>query len=65
MVEASDTQIEVVYQDGVFKPLKDIKLSEGTRAFVTLHAGSVLEATRRHRIKVNEDAMKEFLEERR
>jgi predicted DNA-binding antitoxin AbrB/MazE fold protein len=65
MVEASDTQIEVIYQDGVFKPLKDIKLDEGTRAFVTLRPGSVLEATRRHRIKVSDDVMREFIEERR
>lgn len=65
MIEASDREIEVIYESGVFKPLKDVKLAEGTRAFVTLRSGSVLEATRRHRMKVNEDVMKEFIEERR
>ncbi len=65
MVEASDREIEVIYEGGVFKPLKDVKLAEGTRAFVTLKPGSILEASRRHRIKVNKDVMKEFIEERR
>jgi len=65
MAGRSDMEIEVVYEDGVFKPLKEVSLSEGTRAFVTLRSGKVLEVTRRHRMRVDTDVMEEFIEERR
>ncbi len=65
MAGRSDMEIEVVYEDGVFKPLKQVSLSEGTRVFVTLRPGKVLEVTRRHRMKVDADVMEEFIEERR
>ena len=65
MGEVRRKKIEVVYENGVFKPLGDVKLSEGTEAFVLIKPGRILEATRRHRIKVEEDALKEFVEERR
>ena len=65
MGEVQRKKIDVVYEDGVFKPLGDVKLSEGTEAFVVIKPGRILEATRRHRITVDRDVLKEFTEERR
>ncbi len=65
MGEVQRKKIDVVYEDGVFKPLGDVKLSEGTEAFVVIKPGRILDATRRHRIKVDNDVLKEFTEERR
>ncbi len=65
MGEVQRKKIDVVYEDGVFKPLGDVKLSEGTEAFVVIKPGGILDATRRHRIKVDNDVLKEFTEERR
>jgi predicted DNA-binding antitoxin AbrB/MazE fold protein len=61
----ADKKIEVVYEGGVFRPLGDVKLKEGTEAFVVIKPGGILEAARRHRRKVDEDLLKEFVEERR
>lgn len=60
----ADKKIEVVYEGGVFRPLGD-KLKEGTEAFVVIKPGGILEAARRHRRKVDEDLLKEFVDERR
>ncbi|MDD4652774.1 MAG: antitoxin family protein [Methanothrix sp.] len=60
-----DEKVRVVYENGVFKPLKEIKLQEGTKAFVVLKAGKITEAARKFRIKVDKDVMQEFVEERR
>lgn len=56
--------IEVVYEDGVFKPLKKVKLREGVRGKVVIPAGiaDILEKFSR---RVDKDVLKEFLEERR
>ncbi|CAB50109.1 antitoxin family protein [Pyrococcus abyssi] len=58
--------IEVVYEDGVFKPLKKIKLKEGTRGVVVVRLPKqISEIAKKYRIKVREDVLEEFLEERR
>ena len=65
MSEGPDVKIQVVYEGGVFKPLQDVDLREGTKAFVILKPGKITSAARRYRIKVDEDVMSEFVEERR
>ncbi len=65
MSDATDEKVRVVYEDGVFKPLQKIQLQEGTKAFVVLKPGKITDVTRRFRIKVDEDVMREFIEERR
>lgn len=58
-------EIEVVYENGVFKLLRDIKLKEGTKAVVLIKPSKLLEVARKYRVKVEKDVLKEFLEERR
>jgi predicted DNA-binding antitoxin AbrB/MazE fold protein len=65
MSEGPDAKIEVVYEGGVFKPLREVDLNEGTKAFVVLKAGRITNVARRYRIKVDRDIMTEFVEERR
>jgi predicted DNA-binding antitoxin AbrB/MazE fold protein len=65
MGETYPTRIEVIYENGVFKPLSDIKLSEGTEAFVIIKPKRILETGQQYRVKVDRDVLKEFLEERR
>lgn len=65
MSGAYDKEIEAVYENGVFKPVKEVKLREGTRALVIIRPGRILEIARRHRIKVKDDVLEEFVEERR
>jgi predicted DNA-binding antitoxin AbrB/MazE fold protein len=65
MSNGSDAKIRVVYEDGVFKPLQEIDLCEGTKAFVVLKPGRITSVARRFRIKVDKDVMEEFVEERR
>ncbi|HPS90572.1 MAG TPA: antitoxin family protein [Methanothrix sp.] len=65
MSGSADEKVRVVYENGVFKPLKEIKLQDGTKAFVVLKAGKITEAARKFRIKVDKDVMQEFVEERR
>ena len=36
MGEVQRKKIDVVYENGVFRPLGDVKLSEGTEAFVVI-----------------------------
>ena len=48
-----------------FKPLHDVDLLEGTRAFVVLKPGRITSIARRYRTKVDKDAMSEFVEKRR
>ncbi|MCO6042265.1 antitoxin family protein [Thermococcus alcaliphilus] len=57
-------EIEVVYEKGVFKPLKKVKLKEGThgRVIVKIGIADVIESFSR---KVEKDALQEFVEERR
>jgi predicted DNA-binding antitoxin AbrB/MazE fold protein len=60
-----DKKIEVIYEGGVFKPLGDVRLKEGTEAFVVIKPRGILKAARRHRTKVERDLLEEFVEERR
>ena len=65
MSDDSDAKIRVVYEGGVFKPLQEIDLREGTKAFVVLKPGRIINVARRFRVKVDRDVMEEFVEERR
>lgn len=65
MPDISDMKVRVVYEDGVFKPLQEIELREGTVALVLLKSGRITNAARRFRIKVDEDVMQKFVEKRR
>jgi len=65
MSEDPAIKIQVIYEDGVFKPLQDIDLQEGTKAIVVLKPGRILDVARRYRIKVQRDVMSEFVGERR
>jgi predicted DNA-binding antitoxin AbrB/MazE fold protein len=65
MSEGPEVKIQVVYEGGVFKPLQDVDLREGTKAFVVLMPGRITNVARRYRIKVDRDVMSEFVEERR
>jgi len=56
--------IEAIYEKGVFKPLQNVELEEGAKVLIEIREGiaDILEKFGR---KVNEDVLKEFLEERR
>ncbi len=41
--------IEVIYEDGVLKPLKPLKLKEGQRLRVRVYEGDIVEKTRKFR----------------
>ena len=57
-------EIEVVYEKGVFKPLKRVKLKEGTHGRVVIKMG-IADVIENFSRKVKKDALQEFLEERR
>ncbi|AJC71435.1 antitoxin [Thermococcus guaymasensis DSM 11113] len=57
-------EVEVVYEKGVFKPLKKVNLKEGTHGKVILELG-LADIIERFGEKVEKDALREFLEERR
>ncbi len=50
MSDGTNAKIRVVYEGGVFKPLQEINLCEGTKAFVVLKPGRITSVARR-RIK--------------
>ena len=56
--------IEAIYEKGVFRPLQSVELEEGAKVLIEIKEGiaDILEKFGR---KVNEDVLKEFLEERR
>ncbi len=56
--------IEVIYENGVFKPLEKVDLKDGERLKMEIKE-SLVDKLRKYRIKVDTDALKEFLEERR
>jgi predicted DNA-binding antitoxin AbrB/MazE fold protein len=58
-------EIEVVYENGVFKPLKEVKLKEGAKAVVLVRPTGILRTARGYRMKVSEDVLQAFLAERR
>ena len=56
--------IEAIYENGVFKPLEKVDLKDGERVKVEIKE-SLVDKLRKYRIKVDTDALKEFIEERR
>jgi len=56
--------IEVVYENGVFKPLEKVDLKEGERVKVEIEE-SLVDKLKKYKIKVDTDVLKEFVEERR
>lgn len=59
-------EIEVVYKDGVFVPIKKLRIKDGTRGIVILlREDTLIGIARKHRKKVKEDLLKAFVEERR
>ena len=56
--------IEVVYENGVFKPLKEVNLREGEKLRIEIKE-SLVDKLRKCRIKVDTNILQEFLEERR
>jgi predicted DNA-binding antitoxin AbrB/MazE fold protein len=65
MTQGQDVKIQVVYEGGVFKPLQEVDLQDGTKALVVIKPGRIIDVARRYRTKVDRDAMREFIEERR
>jgi predicted DNA-binding antitoxin AbrB/MazE fold protein len=58
-------EIEVVYEKGIFKPLEDIDLKDGTKAVVVVRPKGIADVLEKFSRKVDNDVLKEFLEERR
>ena len=56
--------IEAIYENSVLKPLEKVDLKDGERVKVEIK-GSLVDKLRKYRIKVDTDALKEFIEERR
>ncbi len=57
-------EVEVVYENGVFKPLKKVNIKEGTHGKVILELG-LADIIEKFGKKVERDTLREFLEERR
>lgn len=55
----------MVYEKGVFKPLKETDLKEGTKAVVVVRREGIADILEKFSRKVGSDVLKEFLEERR
>ncbi|MCK4735589.1 MAG: antitoxin family protein [Methanophagales archaeon] len=58
-------EIRVVYEKGVFKPIGDTDLKEGTKAVVVVRHKGIADILEKFSRKVERDVLKEFLEERR
>jgi predicted DNA-binding antitoxin AbrB/MazE fold protein len=58
-------EIEVVYEKGIFRPLEDIDLKDGTKAVVVVRPKGIADVLEKFSRKVDKDVLKEFLEERR
>jgi len=58
-------EIEVVYENGVFKPVGKADLKEGTKGVVLVRGKGIADILEKYRMKVDRDVLKEFLEERR
>ncbi|MCK4734789.1 MAG: antitoxin family protein [Euryarchaeota archaeon] len=58
-------EIEVVYEKGVFKPLKGVNLKDGAKAIVVVKTKGIADILEKFSRKVDKDVLKEFLEERR
>lgn len=55
----------MVYERGVFKPLKVVSLKEGSKAIVVVKTKGIADILEKFSRKVDKDVLKEFLEERR
>ncbi|NQE52015.1 hypothetical protein C5S29_00380 [ANME-1 cluster archaeon GoMg3.2] len=58
-------EIRVVYEKGVFKPLRETDLKEGTKAVVVVRREGIADILEKYSRRVERDVLKEFLEERR
>ena len=58
-------EIEVVYEKGIFRPLEDIDLKDGTKAVAVVRPKGIADVLEKFSRKVDKDVLKEFLEERR
>ena len=56
--------IEAIYENGVFKPLQKVDLKEGERVRLRIEEG-IADVIRKFSRKVDQDALEEFLGERR
>jgi len=63
-IKAMPKVIEVIYEDGVFKPLEKVELKEGKKVRIEIKE-NLVERLKRYRTKVDRDVLKEFTEERR
>ena len=55
----------MVYEKGIFKPLKVVNLEDGSKAIVVVKPKGIADILEKFSRKVDKDALKEFLEERR
>jgi len=58
-------EIEVVYENGVFKPVGKADLKEGTKGVVLVRGEGIADILEKYRMKVDRDVLNEFLEDRR
>jgi predicted DNA-binding antitoxin AbrB/MazE fold protein len=58
-------EIRVVYEKGVFKPLRETDLKDGTKAVVVVRREGIADILEKYSRRVERDVLKEFLEERR
>jgi predicted DNA-binding antitoxin AbrB/MazE fold protein len=56
--------IEVIFENGVFKPLEKVNFKEGKKVRIEIKE-NLVDRLKNYRIKVDRDILKEFLEERR
>ncbi len=60
--------IEVIYEDGVFKPLEKIQLKEGKRLKIRIEKSKLSEVIKKYRKyfeNIEEDLTKQLVSERR
>ena len=58
-------EIKVVHENGIFKPLGEIDLKDGTEAVVVVRPKGIADVLEKSSRKVDKDVLKEFLGERR
>ena len=59
------SEIEVVYENGVFKPIGKADLRDGTKGVVLVRGEGIADILEKYSRKVERDVLKDFLEERR
>ena len=58
-------EIKVVFENGIFKPLGDVYLKDGTKAVVVMRPKGIADVLEKFSRKVDKDVLKEFLGVRR